>query len=80
MQAVNSAQKPHLPPVGLFHFGFFEMANSKNISLISAEIKNEAAERHLDIVTVINTVDDELNKITNKLKQLEERVDILEHE
>ena len=56
------------------------MSNMKTVSLIAAEIKNEASERHMDIVTVINTVDDELTKLTNKLKQLEERVDILEHE
>ena len=56
------------------------MSNMKTVCLIAAELKNEAAERHLDIVTVIQTVDDELTKITHKLRDLEERLDLLEHQ
>jgi hypothetical protein len=56
------------------------MAQMKTVSLIAAELKNETSERHLDIVSIINTVDDELKKIANKLKDLEERLNILEHQ
>jgi hypothetical protein len=71
---------PTFPRGAFSFFGIPEMAQMKTVSLIAAELKNETSERHLDIVSIINTVDDELKKITNKLKDLEERVDILEHE
>lgn len=64
---------------GLRTSGHFKMSNMKTVSLIAAQIQHETRERHLGFAALIKLFDDEVEKLNNKIKRLEERVDILDY-
>ena len=56
------------------------LANAKIISLIDAELRKESAKTFSDLTLAIATIDDEFEKLRSIIKQLEARVDLLEHQ
>ena len=56
------------------------LAGAKIISLIDAELRKKHAESFSDLKLAISMIDDEFEKLRQRINSLEERIDLLEHQ
>jgi cell division protein FtsB len=56
------------------------VAGAKIISLIDAELRKKHAESFSDLKLAIAMIDDEFEKLRQRINGLEERIDLLEHQ